>query len=151
MQDRYSGDIGDFGKLGLLRHLVRGGKFTLGVNWYLFPDEGHTEDGKFTSYLTSSAYKRCDPELHEKLEAVVSEARSVAALEAAEIFDVDSAYYSASVDFFSEHPGGSHANKMARLQKRKDWLSDAVSRLSCNSGSHLLYAELVFLERVSYS
>ena len=34
MQNRYTGDIGDFGKLGLLRVLQESG-LTIGVNWYL--------------------------------------------------------------------------------------------------------------------
>ena len=37
MQNRYAGDIGDFGKLGLLRTLYAAG-FSVGVNWYLNPN-----------------------------------------------------------------------------------------------------------------
>ena len=33
MQDRYAGDVGDFGKIGLLKCLQKHG-FTIGVNWY---------------------------------------------------------------------------------------------------------------------
>ena len=40
MQNQYTGDIGDFGKLGLLRVLQESG-LTIGVNWYLVPDENH--------------------------------------------------------------------------------------------------------------
>ena len=51
MQDRYAGDIGDFGKIALLRSLKEQG-FNIGVNWYkteplhteketdVMPDEG---------------------------------------------------------------------------------------------------------------
>ncbi len=49
MQNRYTGDIGDFGKLGLLRALRASG-LSIGVNWYLVPDEGHNNDGKHTKY-----------------------------------------------------------------------------------------------------
>lgn len=38
MQDRYVGDIGDFGKYGLLRALCAH-DLSLGVVWYLVPDE----------------------------------------------------------------------------------------------------------------
>ena len=43
MQDRYAGDVGDFGKFKLLQELQREG-FTLGVNWYRagLLDEGQT-------------------------------------------------------------------------------------------------------------
>ncbi len=50
IQDRYSGDIGDYGKLGLLRSLSRTG-LRIGVNWYLTPDEDHNGDGRHTDYL----------------------------------------------------------------------------------------------------
>lgn len=50
MQNRYTGDIGDFAKYGLLRALGEGNK--LGIVWYLYPDESHNEDGKHTAYLT---------------------------------------------------------------------------------------------------
>ena len=50
MQNRYAGDIGDFGKLGLLRTLYAAG-FSVGVNWYLNPNltskELNNKDGKF--------------------------------------------------------------------------------------------------------
>ncbi len=48
MQDRYAGDIGDFGKIGLLRALrVQG--LSIGVNWYLVEtmDAEKKVDGTF--------------------------------------------------------------------------------------------------------
>ena len=50
MQNRYTGDIGDFGKLGLLRVLQESG-LTIGVNWYLVPDENHNSDGRHVQYF----------------------------------------------------------------------------------------------------
>ena len=72
MQDRYVGDIGDFGKYGLLRAIsgmhdpVRNQHLQLGIAWYLFPDESHTADGKFTGYLEDEGdnhkkFRACDP------------------------------------------------------------------------------------------
>ncbi|MEP3632383.1 MAG: hypothetical protein ABJM82_00180 [Shimia thalassica] len=49
MQNRYVGDIGDFAKYSLLNALSKGKN--LGVAWYLYPDEGHNNDGKHTKYL----------------------------------------------------------------------------------------------------
>ena len=63
MQDRYVGDIGDYGKLGLLRSLAAAG-LLIGVNWYRTPDENHNEDGKFIQYLRTSgegSYRSHDP------------------------------------------------------------------------------------------
>lgn len=79
MQNRYVGDVGDFGKYGLLKAVCAGdssGELTLGVVWYLFPDEDHNADGKHISYLLDShkdsqAFKACDPTLYDSLKELV--------------------------------------------------------------------------------
>jgi hypothetical protein len=91
VQDRYAGDVGDFLKLGLLRHLARspdagGAGLTIGLNWYLAPDEGHNADGKHTAYLQPSnrqhaSLAACDGELMRCLAAVMC-SRSVRTLDA---------------------------------------------------------------------
>ena len=53
MKNQYVGDIGDYGKYGLLRFLAERG-IQIGVNWYLTKDDGST-DGKFTKYLEISS------------------------------------------------------------------------------------------------
>lgn len=50
MQNRYTGDIGDFSKLGLLRVLSNAG-FRIGLNSHLTPNETHNDDGKHIKYL----------------------------------------------------------------------------------------------------
>ena len=55
MQDRYTGDIGDFGKLGLLRQLTSTG-LSIGVNWYRTPDETHNSDGLHIDYLQKEEF-----------------------------------------------------------------------------------------------
>ena len=55
MQNRYTGDIGDYSKLGLLRALQSAG-FSIGLNWYLTPDETHNNDGGHTKYLTQEEF-----------------------------------------------------------------------------------------------
>ena len=129
MQNRYVGDLGDFGKYGLLRYLclpvrtvedqtltpslgwptvvdnhkdnasVEGStiplwpsdeansnqSLTVGVVWYLVPDETHNSDGKHVHYLDLSAYNQerfrdCDPSLYDTLREIVrSNRRSVPA------------------------------------------------------------------------
>ena len=55
MQNRYVGDIGDFGKYHLLKTLCAGNNtalaLSLGVVWYRVPDENHNDDGKHIRYL----------------------------------------------------------------------------------------------------
>lgn len=55
MQNRYTGDIGDFSKLGLLRTLHSAG-LSIGLNWYLTPDETHNSDGRHVGYLRRDGF-----------------------------------------------------------------------------------------------
>ena len=66
MQDRYTGDIGDYIKYALLRALSPSLK--LGIAWYLHPDEGHNSDGKHVQYLDyPQRWRHLDPELVDAL------------------------------------------------------------------------------------
>ncbi len=80
MQNRYAGDVGDFGKLGLLRKITSYG-FDLGINWYLVPDERHNADGKHIGYITDKKYDGCDDSLRNSLKTIVYGQRSISALE----------------------------------------------------------------------
>ena len=81
MQDRYAGDVGDFGKLGLLRQIADTG-LKIGINWYLNDKpEGHVnDDGKHIGYLNNKSFRNCDDELLDVLRNIVGGNRSVAAL-----------------------------------------------------------------------
>lgn len=80
MQNRYVGDAGDYVKLALLRALSPGLK--LGVAWYLYPDEGHNDDGKHIAYLKNAPHWRhLDPMLFDHLGSIVESGRNVAAIE----------------------------------------------------------------------
>jgi hypothetical protein len=91
MQNRYAGDVGDFMKLGLLRHLAGptcagGAAVSIAFNWYLAPDEDHNDDGKHIAYLRPAnrqhyALRACDADLMRCLADVVAGARSVRASE----------------------------------------------------------------------
>lgn len=73
MQNRYVGDIGDFGKYGLLKALA-GDDLTLGIIWYLNAHEEQNADGNFTRYLCNPAASRlrvCDAYLFDALAGVV--------------------------------------------------------------------------------
>ena len=81
MQDRYAGDIGDFGKLGFLKFIEKE-KLKVGVNWYLTEPvtkvESRNKDGK---HRVAEKYKVCDAVLFEKLEKVFIKKRSVTSIE----------------------------------------------------------------------
>ena len=71
MKNQYVGDIGDYGKYGLLRFLANHG-ICIGVNWYLTENDEST-DGKFTDYLKdkTSLDRLCDQELFDALRKIV--------------------------------------------------------------------------------
>jgi hypothetical protein len=81
MQDRYTGDIGDYVKLAILRALAPGRQ--LGVGWWLYPDENHNGDGGHTAYLDQpETWRMLDPAAFDHLKAPVSmDRRKVSELE----------------------------------------------------------------------
>ncbi|MGE5612937.1 MAG: hypothetical protein ACM3XR_00865 [Bacillota bacterium] len=95
MQDRYAGDVGDFGKIGLLRQIASTG-LKVGINWYRTykPEEHDIGDGKHIGYLNNKSFQACDDELLSILRQIVKSDRSVAALEKAELIP-NAQYYSA--------------------------------------------------------
>lgn len=73
MQDNYIGDIGDYGKYGLLRE-VCAADMSLSVNWYrVVPTKaGKQDDGKYISYLSMPRiYREYDPILFDSLYKIV--------------------------------------------------------------------------------
>jgi hypothetical protein len=94
MQDRYAGDVGDFGKFGMLRNLANTG-LKVGVNWYrtYIPEEHGNGDGKYVGYLNNEAFKGCDDELLESLRTIAAGKRSIAALKSANLLP-GAKYYS---------------------------------------------------------
>lgn len=129
MQDRYTGDIGDYGKLGLLRCLVAAG-LQVGVNWYRTPDEDHNEDGRFTQYAHDSSYRDCDPQLWAALAQILeANQRRVESLETPNI--LDAVFYNEPLDFRK-------VSFRERNKERSKWHSGALVALnSC---------ELVFVD-----
>ena len=83
MQDRYAGDIGDFVKYALLRAISP--ERSLGVAWYLHPNEGPSGDGRHVSYLSNTKeWRYLDADLFDALKEIVfADHRSVAAVQRA--------------------------------------------------------------------
>jgi len=99
MQDRYAGDIGDFGKIGLLKALQAQG-LSIGVNWYLVEpmDTERKSDGTYKQedgkYLIPEKLQVCDTLLAEKLTKIAkSDHRSIRSLEQGN-FILNARYYS---------------------------------------------------------
>lgn len=140
MQNRYVGDVADFGKHGLLRRLcgltdpdTPEPDLSLGIVWYLTPDERHgsdkkkvNKDGKHITYLQPvgtnlTDYRDCDPDLWEKLRDLVCRgARCVHCVRRAEILPGDTQYFEPMLHFPSYVPA------QMRAQMRELWLTAAL-------------------------
>ena len=125
MQDRYTGDLGDFSKLGILRVLQKAG-LSIGVNWYLAPNENHNGDGRHIKYLEKdNNYRACDEELWLELKDIVDrKQRKVCNLEKESIL---------KASFFSERLDFRGKMKSERSIIRKSWHERALAALDgCN-------------------
>ena len=122
MQDRYTGDIGDYIKYALLRALAPRRK--LGVAWYLFPDETGNGDGRHVDYLTKpEKWRHFDPPLFDALaEIVEKDDRRVSAVEASGILG--------NTGFASDLLNGKPLNVPARRQWRKQWFEQTQAALA---------------------
>src|SRR5262245_45109630 len=81
MQDIYAFDIGDFGKLGLLRRLGQTG-LALGVLWWRTQLGTAGGDGKHVKYLRDPRFRAGDPPLWDEMRRrFTSGPRTIAALE----------------------------------------------------------------------
>ena len=73
MKEQYVGDVNDYRKYALLRHLSRGGSTRIGVCWMLTPPDGST-DGNINGYLRDAArWRHFDPELFDLLSRIGDE------------------------------------------------------------------------------
>jgi hypothetical protein len=88
MRDKFVGDVGDFGKYGLLRALC-GKDLALGVVWYFVRD-------RMVDYLKDSErrFEECDGELFEVLRNLVDDCqRKTATIEASGLFPLDTVFF----------------------------------------------------------
>lgn len=98
MQDRYAGDVGDFGKFGMLRCMEKLG-LKVGINWYLVGDESHNNDGKHIGYLEDEKYCGCDDELLASLKSMLEEGiRSVSEIEKLNLLNTQKYYHERMIE-----------------------------------------------------
>lgn len=113
MQDRYAGDIGDFGKIGLLKCLQAHG-FTIGVNWYRVAalNAERKKDGSFKQddgkYLIPDTISDCDSPLAKKLTEIAKGERSVTAIQDAGLL-----------------PGAIYYDEYLTVSRRTEWHENA--------------------------
>ena len=114
MQDSYAGDIGDYGKLALLREL-HGQGLCIGVNWYKTDaiTSEKQEDGKYCIPDHLSVYdKMLSSSLRKVYHSQEGIVRSIAALEDEKLID-EALYFSDRVPV--EHRGEWHQHALREL------------------------------------
>lgn len=124
MQNRYVGDVGDFGKYGILRSIGETG-LKLGVNWYLTPDESHNSDGKHTSYLYKENYCGYDDQLFYILKDIVeNDRRNVISIQESAALSGSTVFYDCVLNVADER------DYLKRRVNRQLWHKTALSRLN---------------------
>ena len=136
MQCRYVGDVGDFGKYGLLRALTlpdTPDELSLGVVWYLVCNHGPAGDGRYINYLkdeNAGRFRPCDPPLFDCLKEIVdSNRRSVESIERARILPAK--YYHRNLSF-------KDTSLDERPASRQAWLRGADERVQ---GCQLVFVD----------
>jgi len=122
MQNRYVCDIGDFGKYGLLRALIRD-DLRLGVVWYLNPNEEENSDGGLVTYLQDgkeSEFRQCDPELYDALRGLLQrEQRNIFSVQQSGILRMPTLFYDTPLTF-------SGVDLAKRKEHRDQWCREAL-------------------------
>jgi hypothetical protein len=144
MQDNYVGDVGDFGKYGLLATVLAcgGGEVRLGVNWYKFiaPENG---DGRYTGYLDLEnkngrkyeEYERCFPEIYAALKGIVgARKREIPEIERSGVIGDGVVYYSEAVNGITSTGGEKDVKTpdqppAQRRAAREAWFADSLAAL----------------------
>ena len=127
MKDQYVGDIGDYGKYGLLRFLAKN-DINIGVNWYLTENDC-SNDGKFTDYLNDdykTDYSHYDEELFYKLKKIVDKGRCEKRVQ-----DIESENIIPNAIYFNEELSkvSDIKNLKDRKPKREEWKEKAKAVL----------------------
>lgn len=121
MQDKYVGDIGDFGKYILLNTIYKESKekIKLGINWF------YVKEDKTTKYLNDKKYKKCFQEFQKLnlLKKIVSGGKDIKKIEKKEILPNNTIFYSEYVPTSS---------------KRERWFEESLKSLE--------NADIIFLD-----
>ena len=158
MQNRYAGDVGDFGKLGMLRCIEKSG-IIIGVNWYLVEDESHNQDGKHIGYLKNKEFLDLDEELRTSLASIITNnQRTINQLEQLNLLHSNTYYHevlnSVKDDRLSWHNAGLTAMKdcqLVFLDPDNCLIPKSVGRGSKKSIKYVLPEELLDYYKAGHS
>lgn len=123
MKNQYFGDIGDFGKYGLIRCMIEAfPNIKFGINWYLTEND-IKNDGKHIDYLLNSQVLReCDTQLYDFLrDCIINNKRSIT--------EIENSSYLKNTIFYSKMLNYTQKNHKERLVARKNWFKDSIDAL----------------------
>ncbi len=133
MRHEYVGDVGDFGKYGLLRTIARVRAMSrLGILWYLTVEAENNGDGRHDGYLFRGSdrdrakFRECDPQLYLKLLDIRQNTRlNLAEISKRKILAPDTIFFELPV------PGKLKKSKtfLSKWEQRDQWFSEAKSFL----------------------
>lgn len=130
MKNKYFGDVGDFGKFGLLTALSAG-PLKLGVNWYLTRDD-YNSDGNHIEYFNKPDFLTCDQVLHNFLKnCIINNQRRVSELSKLSRF-AETPFYEEILDIEGVK-ALSESGRREREKRRAEWFEESLTRLArCN-------------------
>lgn len=127
MKNQYVGDIGDYGKYGLLRYLAQRG-IRIGVNWYLTGNDEVAVNGNIRGYLCDEAESVYDADVYTLLKGLRE--RNVALIKQSNIIP--------NATFYSEILATGAKTAAERKAARKAWHGRAMQALA---GAELIFAD----------
>ena len=129
MKNQYVGDIGDYGKYGMLRFLARQG-IKIGVNWYLTENDGSL-DGKFIEYLNHFEERIYDPSLFDALRDIAFRSdKTVKMIQDADLIS--------GAEYYEEVLKSSKVEAKTRELSRRLWFNNSTLVLQ---ESELIFAD----------
>ena len=146
MKNQYLGDIGDYGKYGLLRFLAKEGKVKIGVNWYLTEDDEPrtTDDGKKKGDgglrpQRGEGEAKGDEIYDEALLSILEKVPDVKERDISFVREnniiPDAIYFEDKLDTVNELP----PDPDQRRENRRSWHEKAMSQL--RDGTELIFAD----------
>ncbi len=106
-------------------------ELSLGIVWYLAPDDTQNDNGKHVRYLrnaekNSQTFRACDPALYDALGEIVSQNdRRVARIQEMSVFAPGTVFYDAPLTSASVSSVGPAARR-ARIAHRQAWAQGAL-------------------------
>ncbi|MGE0406582.1 MAG: hypothetical protein AB7O65_09795 [Candidatus Korobacteraceae bacterium] len=122
MQDKYVGDIGDFGKFALL-NVVAGAPLRSGVIWYRNDRPEINEDGNKIHY---SSLRHLDPAVYDHLKSVRSNDRTIAGLEKSGVLPANKCCFGNPVPC-ARSACLSSSTRQQQCKERSEWFSKALN------------------------